>query len=314
MANKKSSAMIQLDDITECCICLKTFIDPRMLPCIHTFCLQCLKDLADGSGKKPGDALSCPFCRTELTLPTDGVQGLQKNFFMTPMIEARNAFNYSNLAIHPCDICRENNDVTGAQIPEATVRCLTCRESLCNDCFKLHTMFKTMKGHEILNIGSNIEEEEAIIRSLQPVNCDIHCGKVLDYYCAECKKVVCVSCFVESHKIHDCKDVNTVEEEFRKAIKYNVHRTSTLAKELVDRKEKSQSKDDFLKKMAEREKEILRRSEELKELIDEHTKSLLSSLDEIKNQHLKDMQTEEDELDRRFTVLQSYARYWDELR
>ena len=191
---------------------------------------------------------------------------------------------------------------------------MTCRESLCIDCFKLHKMFKTMRGHEILNIGSNIEEEEEIIRSLQPINCDIHRGKVLDYYCAECKKVVCVSCFVESHRTNDCKDVDTVEEEFRKAIKCNVHRTSTLAKELVDRKEKSQSKDDFLKKMAEREKEILRRSEELKELIDEHTKSLLSSLDEIKNQHLKDMQTEEDELDRRFTVLESYSRYCDELR
>jgi len=43
--------------------------------------------------------------------------------------------------------------------------------------------------------------------------------------------------------------------------------------------------------LAEREQEILRKSEELKEMIDKQTKSLLNSLDEIKNRHLKEIQT-----------------------
>ena len=82
MAAEKSNAMTKLDDITECCICLKTFTDPRMLPCIHTFCFQCLKDLADKSNKKPGEEIRCPVCRKEFRIPRDGVHGIQKNFFM----------------------------------------------------------------------------------------------------------------------------------------------------------------------------------------------------------------------------------------
>jgi len=78
MAAEKSSAMSKLDDITECCICLKTFIDPRMLPCIHTFCLQCLNDLADKSNKKAGDEIPCPVYRKEFSIPRDGVHGIQK--------------------------------------------------------------------------------------------------------------------------------------------------------------------------------------------------------------------------------------------
>src|SRR5688572_20673920 len=62
------------------------------------------------------------------------------------------------------------------------------------------------------------------------------------------------------------------------------------------------------------EREILQISEALKKMIEEHTKSLLSSLEDIKNRHSKEIQTEEDELDRRLSILESFSRYCDELR
>src|SRR6218665_3154521 len=49
-------------------------------------------------------------------------------------------------------------------------------------------------------------------------------------------------------------------------------------------------------------------------MIDNQTKSLLILLDEIKNRHLKELQTEEDEFHRRVTILESFSRYCDELR
>jgi len=49
-------------------------------------------------------------------------------------------------------------------------------------------------------------------------------------------------------------------------------------------------------------------------MIDSQTKSLLILLDEIKNRHLKELQTEEDEFDRRVTILESFSKYCDELR
>src|SRR6218665_1290176 len=312
MATLKSSTMTQLTDMTECCICLKTFTDPRTLQCIHTFCFQCLNEMVDKSDKKPGDEIQCPMCRKEFTIPSDGVQGIQKNFFMAGLIEVRSAMNQSMTAIITCDACTANNEGTESNVSKATLRCFDCLENLCEDCHKMHKAFKMSRNHKVLKIDSSIGYDEAI-KSVSAMNCDIHRGKALDYYCAECRKVVCVSCFVESHKTHDCKDVNTVEDEFRQMIKSSADKMSTLAGELLVKKEKSESNDALLTKIAEREKEILQRSNELKEMIDQHAKSLLSSLDKMKNRRLKEIQAREDEMDRNLLILESFKRYCDEL-
>src|SRR6218665_3063701 len=314
MATVKSTTLTQLTEMTECCICLKTFTDPRMLPCIHTFCFQCLNEIVNKSDKKPGDGSQCPVCRKEFTLRNDGVQGIQKNFFMAGMIEVRNALNLSKMTYIPCDVglCNTKADGSESNTSKATLRCLDCRENLCEDCSKLHKAFKVSRNHKVQKIDGEVGEEEAT-KSFNVMNCDIHRGKVLDYYCAKCKKVVCVSCFVESHKTHDCKDVNTVEEEFRQMIKSSADTMSTLASELLAKKGKSGSTEVLLKKIAETEKAILQRSHELKEMIDKQTKSLLSSLDEIKNRRLKEIEASKDELDRNLVIMESFKRYCDEL-
>ena len=124
----------QLREITECPICMSVFTDPRMLPCIHTFCFQCLKRTLEATQKLPGDKMPCPFCRKEFIIPRDGVNGVQKNFFM-------------------------------------------------NNLLAVKATMQTGKS------------------------CTKHIHKSLDHYCAECKKTVCVLCFFESHKLHDCKGV-----------------------------------------------------------------------------------------------------------
>src|SRR6218665_805520 len=108
MAFLNSSTLTQLKEMTECCICLKTFTDPRMLPCIHTFCFQCLIELVDKSDKKPGDEIQCAICRKEFVLPKEGVHGIQINFFMAGMIEVRSALKRSKFPDIPCDVCKTN--------------------------------------------------------------------------------------------------------------------------------------------------------------------------------------------------------------
>jgi len=83
-----SSADKELVDMTECCICTEVFTDPRVLPCIHTFCLKCL--LNYGKDKQPGDRMACPMCRKEFTIPADGLSGLQKNFYAEKLVHVRN--------------------------------------------------------------------------------------------------------------------------------------------------------------------------------------------------------------------------------
>ena len=72
--------------IVECSICKNAFTDPRQLPCIHTFCCECLKLTSEATQKKPGDMMSCPVCKKEFTIPHEGVVGLQKNFFVEDLM------------------------------------------------------------------------------------------------------------------------------------------------------------------------------------------------------------------------------------
>ena len=84
---RESSAEKELHAMTECSICTEVFTDPRVLPCIHTFCLKCL--LNYGKDKQPGDSMPCPMCSKELTIPDDGLSGTLKNFFMEKLLHVR---------------------------------------------------------------------------------------------------------------------------------------------------------------------------------------------------------------------------------
>jgi len=98
MATRKSSierVVKVVYDNMDCIICQDVFTDPRVLPCQHTFCLECLmkygKECKDeqGNDKQPGDDIPCPTCRKEFTIPADGLPGIQKNFFMEEIVNAR---------------------------------------------------------------------------------------------------------------------------------------------------------------------------------------------------------------------------------
>jgi len=84
---RQSSADKELDEMTECSICKEEFTDPRVLPCIHTFCLKCV--LNCGKGKRPGAIMPCPLCRKKFTIPGAGLSGTQKNFFVEKLLHAR---------------------------------------------------------------------------------------------------------------------------------------------------------------------------------------------------------------------------------
>jgi len=85
--DRKLAVEKEVDDMTECPICTEVFTDPRGLPCLHTFCLECLENY--GKDRQPGDNMPCPLCRKEFTIPDDGLSGIQKNFFMEKLLHAR---------------------------------------------------------------------------------------------------------------------------------------------------------------------------------------------------------------------------------
>ena len=72
-------------DLINCSICRERFENPTSFPCLHTFCLKCLKQY--GKYEKPGDPVRCPQCRKEYPLPENGFEGFQSNFLVKKLAD-----------------------------------------------------------------------------------------------------------------------------------------------------------------------------------------------------------------------------------
>src|SRR6218665_2048997 len=311
MAESGQNAEKQLKHITNCPICMRAFTDPRILPCIHTFCLECLKSTSEATKKYPGGNIPCPLCRKEFIVPEDGMNGVQKNFFMENLLEFKNALQMGSATIN-CDMCNLSNKGTSRQVTKATMRCIECQDYYCDSCVEIHQFQKVSKHHEMVQIGSDMKSETK--RLVSKKFCTKHIEKPFDYYCAECQKIVCVSCFVESHKSHDCKDVTTVDEEFRQIIEKKARKTSAYINDmLLMRNSNEITRARLMEEIAGTEIKIHKRNQELKDLIDRHTKSLLDELSMIKSRHLKEMETSMEEIDRYCTIMKSFEAYCTEL-
>ncbi|KAL8587367.1 hypothetical protein ACOMHN_045614 [Nucella lapillus] len=75
-------------DSHACAVCLSSITsnnDPRIFPCNHTFCAQCVQGVADCYTE---DEFPCPVCRRKTFLPPGGVASLPINFeIVTPQLK-----------------------------------------------------------------------------------------------------------------------------------------------------------------------------------------------------------------------------------
>ncbi|TNN63530.1 Tripartite motif-containing protein 3 [Liparis tanakae] len=102
-AGSTSPVVRQIDkQFLVCSICLDHYSNPKVLPCLHTFCESCLQNYIPPESL----TLSCPVCRQTSILPEKGVCALQNNFFITNLMEVMEFY---------CESCE-------------TAMCLDCTE------------------------------------------------------------------------------------------------------------------------------------------------------------------------------------------
>ena len=89
--------------------------------------------------------------------------------------------------------------------------CVSCQQYLCASCFKLHMKFKLAKAHKVIAIEGNIENSALLKRP--PSFCNKHQEETLKLYCFDCKAAICMMCFVEVHKLHNCSNIDCVASE-----------------------------------------------------------------------------------------------------
>jgi len=300
-----SGSALQIRNITDCSICLETFKEPKLLPCIHTFCLQCLHTYCES--KKPDEELACPLCRKVFSLPSGEAQNLPNNFFViqlqqvNKLTDATEKTNPDKLRI--CEWCSDSESTV-----TATSYCIECDQHICDRCAVVHKKQKVTRSHQVVHDNEMRSLEERI--KLVAGYCDQHLEEKERFFCTDCKLVTCHKCFEEKHCDHKWIDVTKAAEKFREQLKDDVDKVAACA--LKNYKKTEQLKSDmqaFMEKVTSTQNEISNKYDQLVSLIQSHKSELMEELNLFKDKIVKRMETEKDEFERQFVITESFNRY-----
>ncbi|KAK2166310.1 hypothetical protein LSH36_40g16016 [Paralvinella palmiformis] len=79
-------SQIKQDHLT-CHICHGPYMEPKALPCLHTFCTQCLQDFIFSRRYEAGDEFPCPVCRISVTLTKHSVDAFPDNHLVITLMD-----------------------------------------------------------------------------------------------------------------------------------------------------------------------------------------------------------------------------------
>ena len=114
----------KLEEQLQCSICLENFKgkDPRGLPCLHSFCKDCLQKLP-----QDGDKITCPLCRKQCTIPPGGVNDIPISFAVNMMLELNDCIEQQSVAENNIPLCTSHGKVR-------EYYCRDCDAVICSDC------------------------------------------------------------------------------------------------------------------------------------------------------------------------------------
>ncbi|XP_067992800.1 transcription intermediary factor 1-beta isoform X1 [Melanerpes formicivorus] len=202
-----------LDLLESCGLCrgrLKAEREPRLLPCLHSVCKDCLRPSPQpAAAPGPGRAVvSCPLCHQLWAL-----EEVTENFFLRDSSAQQAA--PSPGPSQCCTSCEDN--------AAASSYCLECSEPLCDTCVEAHQRVKYTKDHTLRAAESSRAKDAS-----RPIFCSVHHQEPLAFFCAACEAVTCRHCQLGAHKDHQYQPLEEAVRSQRKTL-------VTLLKHLGDK-------------------------------------------------------------------------------
>ena len=205
----------QIEEEITCSICGDLFTDPKTIPCLHTFCKQCIEKSIE-SNKKMASIVCCPLCRTPL--PRDDMSSVPTNFTINRLVEIFGKRKEAGESLAPretkCSSCEEG-------LPAITW-CIDCESSLCEHCNDAHQKMKAFKSHKTVPIEEIVKNPKLVLSTPEkPKACKTHGKQALDLYCKTCSSLICRDCTLKDHprETHDFDFIDDVVDEEREEIK-----------------------------------------------------------------------------------------------
>ena len=195
----------------ECSFCIHTVKKPKTLPCLHSFCLDCLNKFAASRRQQGQTTFDCPVCLATFQLPNeDKFDAFPTSFYQNRLLDIL-ALENGDAERQSCTNCEES--------APATSFCFECKTFLCSACLDKHNGLKVTRAHRRASLQNlqTADVEELIQR---PVLCEkrYHENEPLEYYCQDCQVCICHKCGFVAHNKHSLIDIQEVAEKHKTQI------------------------------------------------------------------------------------------------
>ncbi|XP_035672317.1 tripartite motif-containing protein 2-like [Branchiostoma floridae] len=205
MASSKFSLEEFDDKLLTCPVCKGIYNNPRILPCLHTFCANCLEMWRKGEVQ-----FTCPTCRQLVRLKGPDVSSFPSSFYINNLLDFR-AVHHSNAKRlrASCGMCESDASIEGT--------CGDCKLLLCGNCLTGHGNSPALKDHYIIALH---ERKDSGSRSkfTRTQYCPQHADQRRTFYCQPCDKLVCQDCTTTEHQPgpnHDPQKVGFVAQKYK---------------------------------------------------------------------------------------------------
>nr|XP_040019510.1 transcription intermediary factor 1-alpha-like isoform X2 [Gasterosteus aculeatus aculeatus] len=210
-----------------CPVCRLNFHsrEPKLLPCLHSFCKKCLpapwRNLAAAeplNSPRPLNVMRCPVCRQEC-MEVD----VMENVFVKDSVEAPSST--VERAVQLCMTCDDNTEAVGF--------CVDCVEYLCSTCVEAHHRVKFTKDHTIRQKAEIMHEVHGASPQRQ-MFCNIHKQEPLKLFCETCDLLTCRDCQLVKHKDHNYQFLEDAYKSHKQHMENMTHQLQEKKKHIEE--------------------------------------------------------------------------------
>ena len=294
-----------LREEVSCPVCTNIYTDPKHLPCLHTFCLQCLKQWHRTSHGR--DTIRCPKCQAVSRVPESGdLKHLPTSFYLNGLIDV--------LAIKECKSSQVRCGNCDKKSSESSY-CFQCCVFWCEKCVIAHNIIRSNKDHRVLALQDFQDKDYEDVMK-RPAFCpkEDHNREELKFFCTNCETPVCQTCVLLQHGGHALI-----------LIKEEAERQKIQMKSLIENQRRNlQAKMNAISQLDEDSAKLIQQGEDVKRdvqtfvdnlinVIEANKKNIFSAVEKETNTSLESVTKRKTEIEHQITVIKSSLEKADKL-
>lgn len=335
--------------LTRCPLCNDKLTDPRILPCLHSFCLDCLYDYQSGdicSKNKEDDSqgsffnafvhkfkssispvpqrketrirtapireecdLSCPVCHKDINIPEEGLEGLKKNLFLQKMLEVQK-ITEGEEKLEECEVkCDVCGDMAEAADTDSDA-VMFCVDCSQNLCQKCSDYHRLLKNTTTHRLLS-IGSEQELIKRMEVLKCTKHPNEKMEVYCKTCQISLCQTCFSSSdHTNHSGCGLTEASTKLKEVIEESIDDFSyDISSIRKHLRDVDEVSDRFTTNIEHIENSVQMKEDEIRTVMVRHAAILKNEIEDRKSSFEKEIKKIRDGLESHQKMLEDYSSY-----